>query len=104
MPSVRLSVLSSDDDLDGGGPGQVADRGVPLHVDRGRAHRHVPSLLDLPGGAGNVDWGVSSDLVTDEDAFQIHFQMDHWCNTSHIEALDGLDWTLDEKKNYSIPM
>ena len=55
MPSVRLSVLSSDDDLDGGGPGQVADRGVPLHVDRGRAHRHVPSLLDVPGSFGNVE-------------------------------------------------
>merc|ERR1719507_125041 len=30
--------------------------------------------------------------------------MDHWCNTSHIEALDGLDWTLEQKKNYSIPI
>ena len=31
-------------------------------------------------------------------------QTDHWCNTSHIKALDGLDWTLEQKKNYSIPM
>ena len=53
MSSVRLSVFSPG--LDGGGPGQVADRDIPLHLDRGRAHRHVPSLLDVPGSFGNVE-------------------------------------------------
>ena len=55
-------------------------------------------------GAQVMLTGGSSDLVSDEDELHIHFQMDHWCNTSHIEALDGLDWTLEQKKNYSIPM
>eukprot|EP00096_Caligus_rogercresseyi_P010966 TRINITY_DN4168_c0_g1_i1.p1 TRINITY_DN4168_c0_g1~~TRINITY_DN4168_c0_g1_i1.p1 ORF type:complete len:606 (-),score=82.03 TRINITY_DN4168_c0_g1_i1:387-2204(-) len=30
--------------------------------------------------------------------------MDHWCNTEHIDALQGLNsWTLEEKKKFAIP-
>ena len=35
------------------------------------------------------------------------FQTDHWCNTSYIAALNTTHtkgWTLEEKKNYSIPL
>eukprot|EP00095_Tigriopus_kingsejongensis_P005178 maker-scaffold237_size242172-snap-gene-1.35 protein:Tk05178 transcript:maker-scaffold237_size242172-snap-gene-1.35-mRNA-1 annotation:"sugar transporter" len=30
--------------------------------------------------------------------------MDHWCNTSYMEPLQGKSWTIAEKKEFSIPM
>lgn len=30
--------------------------------------------------------------------------MDHWCNTEHIDVLSDVTWTLEQKKNYSIPL
>lgn len=29
--------------------------------------------------------------------------MDHWCNTSHIDELDKLAWTTEQKKQFAIP-
>ena len=29
--------------------------------------------------------------------------MDHWCNTSHIDALQTLPWTTEQKMKYAIP-
>ena len=30
--------------------------------------------------------------------------MDHWCNTSNIESLEGLGWDVEQRKQYAIPM
>jgi hypothetical protein len=29
--------------------------------------------------------------------------MGHWCNTSHIEALSHVPWTIEQKMKYAIP-
>ena len=30
--------------------------------------------------------------------------IDHWCNTSNIDALNGKDdWSLEQKKKFAIP-
>ena len=29
--------------------------------------------------------------------------MGHWCNTSHIGALQNVPWTVEQKMKYAIP-
>lgn len=29
--------------------------------------------------------------------------MDHWCNTSHMDELQGRGWTVENIKDYAIP-
>lgn len=29
--------------------------------------------------------------------------MDHWCNLGHVQALQDVPWTLEQKKQYALP-
>lgn len=30
--------------------------------------------------------------------------MGHWCNLDHIDVLNNLDWTVEQKKQYALPL
>ena len=59
-------------------------------------------------------WQVMIFLFTWIEGFLIGFHhlsssflgasMDHWCNMDHVDALADVAWSLEEKKNYSIPL
>ena len=59
-------------------------------------------------------WQVMIFLFTWIEGFLIGFHhmsssflgasMDHWCNLEHVDALSDVAWTLEQKKNYSIPL
>jgi OCT family organic cation transporter-like MFS transporter 4/5 len=68
-------------------------------------------ILKLVGDEGR--WQITIFLFTWIEGILIGFHhlsssflgasMGHWCNVDKITELDNLGWTLEQKKNYSIP-
>merc|ERR1712001_63919 len=69
-------------------------------------------ILKLVGDEGR--WQITIFLFTWIEGILIGFHhlsssflgasMDHWCNVDKMTELDNLGWTLEQKKNFSIPM
>ena len=92
---------------DGGGGGEGADPS-----DSGKTLLKFEDMLKMAGDSGK--WQIIIFLFTWIEGMLIgchHLSssflgasMGHWCNTSHMSQINGYGWTLEQIKNYSIPM